>query len=443
MSANNLFKRHISEMKQRADQLCEREGLTLIAIHAGQIKRQFLDDMEYPFKASPLFKAWCPMHNAPHCWVLVSLQRSKPVLVVLNTDEFWVEQPELDKERWLSLFHVELISRPDEIDKLLPYDKARAAYLGEHIEVAQALGFSEMNPEPLLSFLNYYRAVKTDYELHCIRRANATAIQGHRAVAEAWQQGASEFDCLLAYMQATRQGENDVPYPHIIGQNEHAAILHYRGKSKHALLPGLQRSLMIDAGADFAGYAADISRSYAGAAANDEFAELIVAIDQVCQALALEVKPGMKFETLQYRAHIQIAQLLFAFGFCKLDPEDMVKKQISHVFMPHGIGHYLGLQVHDVGGTLADPRGTQIPPPSFFPQLKTTRAFEPNMVFTIEPGLYFIEPLLSRLQDSALAHTINWNRIDQFRPYGGIRIEDNVIMHRDRNENITRELGLV
>ncbi len=442
MELHTLFPAHIAEMKLRTNRLCEREGYELLAIHAGQLKRQFLDDMEYPFKPNPHFKAWCPLANMPHSWILVSAQQEKPTLVILSADEFWVEQPNLDREAWLNMFHVELISRPDQIDRLLPYEKSRAVYIGEHIEVAQALGFLQVNPEPAISYLNFHRALKTEYEQQCLRRANEVAIRGHLAVAEAWHSGASEFDCLLAYMQASRQGENEVHYPHIIGQNEHAAILHYQGRSPLALPIGQRRSLMIDAGANWAGYAADISRSYAGADAIDEYAELIMAIDEVTQALAMEVKPGMAFADLHGRAHLQIAQLLFAFGFCSMDPEEMVAKQISHVFMPHGIGHFIGLQVHDVGSNLLDERGLLAPSPENYPKLKTTRELQPRMAFTIEPGIYFIDVLLNRLQDSGYSKAMNWKRIAEFAPYGGIRIEDNIIMHRDRNENVTRELGL-
>lgn len=442
MERQILFPAHIAEMKRRANSLCEHEGYELLAIHAGQPKRQFLDDMEYPFKPNPHFKAWCPLNNAPHSWVLITPQQEKPTLVILNADEFWVEQPKLDQASWLTMFHVELISRPDQIDRLLPYDKSRAVYLGEHLEVAQALGFTQVNSEPALSYFNYYRALKTDYEQQCVRVANRIAIQGHRAVALAWQKGASEFDCLLAYIAASRQGENDVPYPHIIGQNEHAAILHYRGKSLTPLGIGERRSLMIDAGANWLGYGADISRTYAGADASTKFNDLIQMLDQVVQSLVAQLKPGMAFADLHGQAHLEIARVLAYFELCSLTPEDMVAKQISHVFMPHGIGHLLGLQVHDVGGNLLNERGALASSPPNYPKLKTTRELQVGMVFTIEPGIYFIPSLLNQLQDSAYSSSMNWQVIAELSPYGGIRIEDNIILHADRTENITRELGL-
>ncbi len=71
-----------------------------------------------------------------------------------------------------------------------------------------------------------------------------------------------------------------------------------------------------------------------------------------------------------------------------------------------------------------------------------TRMIEARQVFTIEPGLYFIDSLLRDLKATPASKYINWDTVDTYRPFGGIRIEDNIIVHRDKNENMTRDLGL-
>ena len=141
-------------------------------------------------------------------------------------------------------------------------------------------------------------------------------------------------------------------------------------------------------------------------------------------------------------AHDGIAQVLHDVGIINMQPQDAVDAGITAPFFPHGIGHFLGLQVHDVGGLVADDRGTPKPAPEAHPFLRCTRVVEARQVFTIEPGLYFIDSLLADLKSSENSKYINWDVVDQYRPFGGIRIEDNIIVHRDKNENMTRDLGL-
>lgn len=130
------------------------------------------------------------------------------------------------------------------------------------------------------------------------------------------------------------------------------------------------------------------------------------------------------------------------FELVNISAEKAQELGIVSTFFPHGLGHHLGLQVHDMGGFMADERGTHINAPKGHEFLRCTREIEPNMIFTIEPGLYFIKSLLKDLAESDNGQFVNWDNVDKFRKYGGIRIEDNIIVHRERNENMTRELAL-
>jgi Xaa-Pro dipeptidase len=116
-----------------------------------------------------------------------------------------------------------------------------------------------------------------------------------------------------------------------------------------------------------------------------------------------------------------------------------VDQGITRRFFPHGLGHFLGLQVHDVGGFQADRDGTLIPRPEKDPFLRLTRRLEADHVTTIEPGLYFIEPLLAELRESAAGRDVDWAKVDALRPCGGIRVEDNVRVLDGGHENLTRE----
>lgn len=438
LSYQALYPAHIAELQQRVQQLLARENLDALVIHSGQTKRRFLDDMDYPFHVNPQFKVWLPVLDNPHCWLIVD-GVTKPKLIFYRPKDFWHKVPDEPHDYWAEQFDIQLLEKAENVETLLPYDKAKLAYIGEYIEVGQALGFTEINPEPVLNFLHYHRVYKTPYEQACLRIANKIAVDGHQAAKSAFFAGGSEFDIQQAYLTAVEQTENEVPYGNIVALNRNAAILHYTGLDRRA--PIQRHSFLIDAGASFNGYAADISRTYS-AERNNEFSDLIAAVNQAQLALIEQLKPGAKYGDLHVNCHQHIANILHQFDFVKLAPETIVEQQITRSFFPHGLGHHLGLQVHDVGGFMADERGTSVAAPEGHPYLRCTRAIEANMVFTIEPGLYFIDSLLTDLAATAFTKDINWQKIDRFRQYGGIRVEDNIIVHRDRNENMTRELQL-
>jgi Xaa-Pro dipeptidase len=431
------YPQHISELQSRTREAIQRESIEGLIIHSGQGKRLFLDDNHYPFKVNPQFKAWLPVIDNPNCWLIVN-GVDKPKLVFYRPKDFWHKVPDEPNDFWAQQFDIVLLTQADAVEKHLPFDKSKYAYIGEYIEVAKALGFELVNPDRVMHYLHYQRAYKTDYELVCMREANCIAVNGHRAAKIAFEQGLSEFDINLAYLRAVRQSDNQVPYNNIVALNENTSILHYTNVETEA--PTQSRSFLIDAGANFNGYAADITRTYARE--NGVFADLIESMHKITQQCVSELKPGVSYVQIHSSAYHQVAALLCDAGIVNLNANDMLETGIVNTFYPHGIGHFLGLQVHDVAGHVSDDRGTPNPAPDAHPFLRNTRTIEARQVFTIEPGLYFINSLLADLKSSEQSKYINWNIVDSLRPFGGIRIEDNVIVHRDKNENMTRELNL-
>lgn len=437
-SLASLYPAHIDELQQRTRTIIERAGLDGLVIHSGQLHRIFLDDNDYPFKANPHFKAWVPVTDNPNCWLVVDGAR-KPKLIYYRPEDFWFKVPPAPEDFWTEQFDIELLDKAEQVGQLLPRDLSNYGYIGEEVEVCKALGFGHFNPEAVINYLHYHRAYKTDYELECMRRANRRAVAGHNAAREAFYAGASEFEIHIAYLAATEHAEHELPYNNIVGLNENGATLHYM--QQDITRPEQIRSLLIDAGASYGGYAADITRSYAFDTTS-QFAELIAGMDIIQQALGQSLAAGVKYPDVHMQWHLKTAGLLKDIGVLKMAPEDAVANGVSSVFCPHGIGHFLGLQVHDVGGHMADETGTPLPPPTEHPALRVTRTIEPRQVFTMEPGVYFIDTLLKRLKESAHADQINWQKVDEYRPYGGIRIEDNIIVYADHQENMTRDLQL-
>jgi Xaa-Pro dipeptidase len=115
-----------------------------------------------------------------------------------------------------------------------------------------------------------------------------------------------------------------------------------------------------------------------------------------------------------------------------------VEQKLVKPFFPQGLGHHLGIQVHDVAGKQLNADGTPAPQPPEHPFLRTTRMIEEGHVFTVEPGLYFIEMLLRPFRAGEHKDKFNWTLIDELAPLGGIRIEDNVLVTADGHRNLTR-----
>jgi len=431
-SLSALFDDHLRIQRQRTDAAMVACKVDTLAIHAGSPHMLFLDDHPYTFKPNPHFKLWVPLEDPVDCW-LVYRPGEKPRLIFLQPADYWHKPPSLPHGFWTHHFQIEVIREPGEARRHLT-KLGRCAFIGEPQEQFKDWGFSETNPEELLHRLHYPRAIKTEYELECMRHASHAAARGHVAAEAAFRAGKSEYEIHMAYIRATGHSERELPYSNIVALNKNASVLHYQHQERE--VPAKHHSFLIDAGAQFHTYAADVTRSYA--ASDGDFAALIAGMESLQLQLCAQVRNGVDYANIHFDAHQRIASLLHDSGVITMTAPDAVTSGLSSVFFPHGVGHLLGLQVHDVVGFSVDAKGTRKAPPAGHPYLRLTRTLEPGFVVTIEPGLYFIDMLLDQARDSAHGKHINWRRVEEFRPYGGIRVEDNVACTAGESENLTR-----
>lgn len=428
---DTLYRDHLAVLQARTAEALRRSGHDHLLIAAGVEKYHFLDDRPYPFQINPHFKHWLPLCQHPHSWLVIT-PGERPRLIYFQPDDYWHLPPAAPEGYWTEHFDLQIIREATQARALLP-DPRRAAIVGE--ADAALDGVLPNNPEPLLHYLHFHRGMKTGYELELLRAASRRAVRGHRAAAAAFRGGESELGIHRAYLQATGHNDLDLPYGNIVGLNEHAAVLHYQYQDAEP--PPALRSFLIDAGASHAGYAADITRTYSFA--DDEFAALIAAVDRVQLNLVAQVRAGVAYPDLHLDSHLQLAGVLQQAGIVRMAPTAMVEHGITATFFPHGIGHLLGLQVHDVAGFQRDDHGGRIERPPGHPFLRLTRSLQPGMVVTIEPGLYFIPSLLERLRAGPQAAAVDWTAISHFQRYGGIRIEDDVLCTEAVPENLSRE----
>ena len=428
-----LYPDHLRTLQSRADAALARGGFDHLVVAAGVLRDQFLDDRPYPFAVNPHFKHWLPVTKAPGSWIVYT-PGAKPKLVYLQPRDYWHVVPEAPAGYWVEHFDVAIVHEAHAALAHLPKALSRCAIIGED---NAALGDAKPNnPDAVLNYLHWQRSYKTDYELAMLRVASKIGVRAHRAAQAAFRAGKSEYDINTAYLNAVHETENELPYGNIIALNQHAATLHYMDFNRAP--PAHAESFLIDAGASFHGYASDITRTYAAPHAS-EFQALIDAVDAAQRGFVAKVKKGQSYPELHIHAHHALAGILREQDFIRLSPESAVETGVSSIFFPHGLGHMLGLQVHDVAGFQKDENGGTIPRPPGHPYLRFTRTLEPRMVTTIEPGIYFIDLLLAELKNKPQARDVNWDKVDAFRRFGGIRIEDDVVCTEGAPEILTRD----
>jgi Xaa-Pro dipeptidase len=426
------YKAHVATLQQRWENALGAEGYDAVLIHAGSKLASFLDDYEYPFRCNPHLLWWLPLTHH-HDSALLVRPGQRPKLYYYQPDDYWYTPPEDPASWWADEFEIAVVRDTDGW-KQAGINK-HTAYIGDAACLADAVDAAQLNPARLLNRIHLERTRKTPYEIACMAEAARLGAIGHTAAEEAFHEGLSEYEIHQRYCMSIQLIDAELPYGNIVALNEHSAVLHYQEHEQK--LPGEVRSFLIDAGATVHAYASDITRTYASEAG--EFANLISAMDHMQQQLCVAVVDGLDYRDLHLRAHLEIAGILKDFDVIKTSAEAAVETGLSAVFYPHGLGHYLGLQTHDVAGLIADAEGTPIPRPEGHPFLRLTRKLEAGNVLTIEPGLYFIEPLLRQWRANGDASVINWDKVEALAPYGGVRIEDNMVVTNGIARNLTRE----
>ena len=425
-----LYPQHLATLRERADKALALGGYDHLVIAAGMPLRKFLDDQDYPFIANPHFLHWLPLTGAPGSWVVYT-PGAKPKLIFLQPRDYWHVVPAAPTGYWVEHFDIITVREASDAAEHLPVSRSAIIAPVPTLREVEA-----NNPQDVLDYLHWHRSYKTPYELELMREASRIGTRAHRAAEQAFRAGGSELDIHQAYLKAAGAIDSELPYASIVGLNEHGAVLHYTHFDRTP--PAQSHSFLIDAGASAAGYASDITRTYAATGAS-EFQALIDSVDKAQQGFVAKVRAGQSYPELHIHAHHVLADVLREHGVIRMSAESAVASGVSSVFFPHGLGHPIGLQVHDVAGFQQDERGGNIARPEGHPYLRMTRLLEAGMVVTIEPGLYFIDMLLDELRQRPEANQVDWTKVDAFRPFGGIRIEDDVVCTSGAPENLTRD----
>lgn len=431
-----LYQDHIRRVEQRYASALATAGYDAVIVHSGTPKKRTeFDDQFFPLRPTPEFHLWAPL-TEPDCFVVFQTGK-KPILVWPECRSFWERPAAPDATYFMARLDVRRIDEPDMA--ALASTARRLAWVGEDTARAAKLGIATdaVNPATLVAELDRGRILKTPYEIACLAEANRIAALGHEAVRKAFEGGAhSELELHLAFLGATKQDDQETPYKNIVALGRNGAVLHHVSYGRDATRA---ESILLDAGACYLGYCSDITRTWArpvtgsGGGAGSTFSALVLGMEAMQKRLVAKVAVGMPYEELHDESHRQMSALLVESGLAKGTAEEIDDKGVSRAFYPHGLGHSLGLVTHDVGCASLRPRADN-------PFLRNTLAIAEGQVFTIEPGLYFIDGLLAELRAKPEGKLVDWNVVEALAHFGGIRIEDDLLVLEKGVRNFTREV---
>ncbi|MFO8030661.1 MAG: aminopeptidase P family protein [Cyclonatronaceae bacterium] len=411
------------------------EEESLIYLKGGAVSHRYNTDFEYPFRQESNF-----------LYLTGIEEPDMSALIHTGTGEFILMIPRRSAQYavWMGFVRAadeyKALYGPDKVlyDDELPDWLKKQAPTKVHCLPGAEEDIHQFGLTPdtghLQDALAWCRVIKTEGEIDCLKESAAAANRAHLEVMQSVYPGAYEYEMKAVFdYHAMRRGQLHPPYSGIFASGPGSAILHHTGKHRQL---GDGELFLVDAGTEYHGYASDITRTYP---VNGQFSPLQADLYDIvleAQTTALNlIRPGNKMEDVHLAAARTITDGLRDLDLVRGNPDELMEHHIFALFFPHGLGHFLGLDTHDVGGY---PRGTEKIDRPGLRFLRARRILEPGMVLTIEPGLYFIpallEPALSDKKQSGYLHA---KQLRKLLDFGGIRIEDNIIVREDGYDNLT------
>jgi Xaa-Pro dipeptidase len=335
-----------------------------------------------------------------------------------------------------------------------------------------------LTSEALRPAMDACRAVKDSEEVELIRQANRISSEAHLQVLKQLSHLKTEAEAEGLFLNTCiRAGAKEQAYGPIMGSGPNAGILHYQGNDEAF---GDRQVLLIDASCEWQLYAADITRTMPlnkkkpGYWPSPEAKAIYKAVEKVQEACIQLLRPGKRFIDVNWHAIHMTIDALLDLGLLKGDHMEIFHTGTVGAFFPHGLGHHIGLEVHDITPSRREhvddtPADTEVatayeafaktasrkhqPLPGFRStgsfSLSPSSAFgscsvdspalEPGNVVTIEPGIYFNKFILDNVYLPNPEHRkfIDLDVLERYMPVGGVRIEDDILITEEGFENLT------
>ena len=418
--------------------LFDEEENAIVYMKGAELMYRYDTDYEFPFRQESNFWYLTGV-NEPDFHLILDLEKQEYHLFVPNRSSqyaVWhgyVKSKEQYQEEY-NPDHLHYEGKLPQVlkeldpDKIFCIDEVQAEFIEE---------FDRNTPidlDTLPDAITHCRVFKTEDELDQLREAARVNSIAHREVLDALEPGKFEYElkAVFDYHQIENGLMHDA-YNGIFAAGKNSAILHYVENDSKIKDGDL---FLIDAGFEYNGYASDFTRTYP---ANGQFsplqAEVYEAVLEAQKQVIEASKPDAKMEDLHILAARTMMQGLKDADIVSGSIDELMGKDVFALFFPHGLGHFLGLDTHDVGGY---PKGVERIERPGIKYLRMRRTLQPGMVLTIEPGLYFVPALLEpALEDDTVSSYLNESKLRDMMDFGGVRIEDNLIITDDGYENLT------
>ncbi len=426
------------KLRNRLCELFDREDGGIIYMKGAGVQSRYGTDYEYPFRQESDFLYLTGVYEADFHLLLEPATRICYLFAPKRDAQYAVWHGHvytLDeyRQRYQPDYICYDTDLPDVLDRMKP---EKVYCLNEEAAASMLeLGY-KTDMDTLRDHLDLARSQKTGEELDLMRYAGKISSEAHVEVLRALRPGMMEYELKAVFdYYHLRRGLTQEAYTGIYGSGVNSAILHYVANNDRINDGEL---VLIDAGYEYKGYAHDITRTYP---ANGRFtpdqAAVYDAVLEAHKSCIKAIRPGMRMEDLHLMAARIMMEGLLRAGIVMGDLDEIIEKSISALFFPHGLGHLLGLDTHDVGGFVKDEDEEESDRPGM-KNLRTRRTLEPGMVVTIEPGLYFIPALLNpAFEDPEKASFLNVDRLKTMLDFGGIRIEDDIVVTEEGYEDLT------
>eukprot|EP00284_Hemiselmis_tepida_P008820 CAMPEP_0174918464 /NCGR_PEP_ID=MMETSP1355-20121228/3087_1 /TAXON_ID=464990 /ORGANISM="Hemiselmis tepida, Strain CCMP443" /LENGTH=516 /DNA_ID=CAMNT_0016163641 /DNA_START=48 /DNA_END=1595 /DNA_ORIENTATION=- len=283
------------------------------------------------------------------------------------------------------------------------------------------------------------RVIKSELELEVMRFANKVSSDAHIAVMRQVRAGMMEYQMESIFLHHCYSvgGMRHQAYTAICGCGPNSSVLHYG----HAGAPnnrklGRDQMVLNDMGNEYYCYSSDITCSFpVSGVFTPQQRSIYEAVLETTVEVMSALRPGVEWFDMHELAERVLARHLIALGFLHGTVEDVMAVHLPAVFMPHGLGHLMGIDTHDVGGY---PKGAERAQRPGLRNIRLNRRLEEGMVVTVEPGCYFINHFIEEaLSDEARAKYMDAAKVRGMVGFGGVRIEDDIIITSDGMELMT------